>query len=109
MARLKKILDTYEADALLDKGVKAVRFVGRFLRWHNGQLCPFVVLGNGGVGARINLKCFVDGCRRRHVTYLVTGLHNGAWCYTKNKRGQYEGNLRDQNFVCKEHRREETD
>lgn len=102
--RLKKILETDEADALLDQGFEADRFVGRFLRWHNGALCPFVVLRNGAVGARISLKCHVAGCRKRHITYLVTGLHSGAWCYTKNRRGQYEGNLRDEVFACKDHR-----
>lgn len=101
--RLAMVIDVSEIDELLDSGVDKKRFIGRSLRWHNGQLFPFVLLRNGWLGARASIKCHREGCRRRHVTYLVSGLHNGAWCYARSKRGEYEGNLRDEVITCAEH------
>lgn len=102
--RLAKIIDVSEIDQLLDSGVDKKRLVSRSLRWHNNALFPFAILGNGSLGARASIKCHRVGCRKRHITYLVSGLHNGAWCYTCNKRGDYEGNLRDEVVTCEAHR-----
>ncbi len=94
------IIDVSEIDLLLDSGLDPIHLDGQLLRWHDGGNYPLLLV-RGQPRASLTVVC--DRCRKSTIDLLVgPGLHNGAWCYVFDGRGNYIANLRDDVWVCGE-------
>lgn len=95
-------LDVEELDEYLVH-VNVDALIGRKVLWHNGEELTAVRLTNGALGLVIDLRCAEAECRATARYYLISGLHSGAWCYVADEKGNYLGNLRDEEWRCPEH------
>ncbi len=72
--------------------------VGKIADWH-GDPFPIVQLADNSIAIEIELTC--TRCHTEKTTvYVGSGLHSGAFCYVFSYEGEYQANLRDQEYVC---------
>jgi hypothetical protein len=101
---LKDTYDVEELDDVLDEltqaGISHHVLVSKKVVYHND--CVYTLVAHGETIA-IKRRVHCNYCNKRGSTlYFKSGLHNGAFCYAFNKRGQYKANFRDQVYVCNE-------
>lgn len=91
-------LDLTFLDELLDAGVDVSLLVGSMADWH-GTIAPITTLKTGKLVIQVPLTCIYCEQNTTQV-YVGSGLHNGAFCYVFDEEGNYQANLRDQDYVC---------
>jgi hypothetical protein len=95
----EKIFKLEELDDLLDEPETVI---GHLADWH-GEIVPIVAY-RGGFALKVVLKCNRKGCRHQMTVRAVSGCHSGAYCYVYDRHGNF-ADLRNQNFVCDQHRK----
>jgi hypothetical protein len=95
---LTEPIDLGLLDELLDVDVDPAALVGKTADWH-GENFPIVQLANGRIAIQVSLLC--AACNEARTTvYVGSGLHSGAFCYVFSFEGEYQANLRDQEYIC---------
>lgn len=97
-------IDVEALDDLNDDEIEAL--YGTRVDWF-GTRGTLVKVKGGGPYVRVRLRCTQRGCRRGHTTYIARGAP--GWCYAHNRQGDYEADLRNQEFRCDQHRRQHTE
>jgi hypothetical protein len=91
-------IDLTLLDMLLDVDVPASVLVGKLADWH-GDPFPIVQLDNGRIAIAVTLTC--TRCKIEQITaYAGSGCHTGAFCYIFTQVGEYQADLRNQEYVC---------
>jgi hypothetical protein len=94
---LEPLLEPAQLDDLLDSKGDLSQVFGRYAAW-NGYAFPIVPMLDT-LAIRVSLPC--ARCGRNPMTaYARSGLHRGAFCYVYDALGNYQANLRDQEYVC---------
>ena len=94
---LEPLLEPAQLDDLLESKADLSQVFGRYAAW-NGCAFPIVPMRDT-LAIRVSLPCARCG-RNPTTTYARSGLHRGAFCYVYDFRGEYQANLRDQEYVC---------
>lgn len=96
--RYKDAIDVEELqDAIEEHGEEAL--AGKMCIGYDDRLYPLVLAPSGALRIRVRLHC--TGCKERSITVYI-GYGAPDWCYAHSKKGQYLGDLRNQEYVCKE-------
>ena len=94
---LELLLEPAQLDDLLESKADLSPVFGRYAAW-NGRSFPIVPMRET-LAIRVALPCARCG-RNPTTVYARSGLHRGAFCYVYNFRGEYQANLRDQEYIC---------
>jgi hypothetical protein len=106
LEELTEPIDLTLLDELLDVDVDPALLVGKIADWH-GDPFPIVQLADNRIAIQVELTC--ARCHTNKTTaYVCSGLHSGAFCYVFSYEGEYQANLRDQEYVCEACREKQT-
>jgi hypothetical protein len=94
---IEMLVDLNTLDEWLEDGTSLDQVVGRLADWH-GE--PFsIVAFQDSVAIKVTLLC--RQCKSNPTTvYARSGCHAGAFCYVYNEDGQFQADLRNQEYVC---------
>lgn len=94
------LLDLNALDKWLDDAPPPQTLAGLHVDWH-GQVARTRLLANQRLVIDVQLTC--ARCQQATtVVPVMSGLHMGAFCYVCNENGDFEADLRDQEWVCNE-------
>jgi hypothetical protein len=94
---VEMLVDLNTLDEWLEESTPLDQIIGRLADWH-GEPFPIVAFRDS-VAIKVTLSCV--RCKGNPTTvYARSGCHTGAFCYVYNEDGQFQADLRNQEYVC---------
>ena len=97
-AALEVLVDLNWLDELLEEEVPPIQqLVGRSADWHGkpSLIVPF----KESLAIKVTLECARCG-KNPTTVYARSGCHAGAFCYVYSESGEFQADLRNQEYVC---------
>ena len=89
-------MDTYQLDAMLD--AEQTLPIGAEIDWH-GHTGELIRMKNGSPAIRVTIPCGLCEVEEVEIT-VISGCHNGAFCYVVDDDGNVLADLRNQTAAC---------